>query len=242
MYEQKEVGMMEAIILAGGFGTRLREVVADVPKPMAPIRGVPFLTYIFEYLIRNRVERVVLCTGYKHEVISDYYKDTYKTLKLDYSIEGEPLGTGGAIKKGLAAIRSDQAVILNGDTYFEVDDLHEMLSFHLANRSVLTIAAKEMYNFDRYGTLQITDDCLIQGFNEKQRMRQGYINGGVYILNKDELRDASIPNRFSFETEYMQRYVNLKRFVAYRSEGYFIDIGIPSDYYRAERELNYAQE
>ncbi|CAM3694855.1 nucleotidyltransferase family protein [Cohnella lubricantis] len=228
---------MEAVILAGGFGTRLREAVADVPKPMAPIRGVPFLTYLFEYLIRNHVSRVVLCTGYKHEAISAYFKDSYKSLALHYSIEEEPLGTGGAIKKGLTEIHGDQVLILNGDTYFEVKDLHGMLSFHQDNKASLTIAAKQMCDFDRYGTLLLSEDNRIEGFKEKQHMQRGYINGGVYIINKNELADVSIPERFSFETDYLQACYNKKRFVAYKSEGYFIDIGIPSDYYRAEKEL-----
>ncbi|QHW31546.1 NTP transferase domain-containing protein [Paenibacillus rhizovicinus] len=230
---------MEAIILAGGFGTRLREVVADVPKPMAPIRGVPFLTYLFEYLISNGISRAVLCTGYKHEVIHAYYGDVYKTLSLLYSVEDEPLGTGGAIKKGLSQVKSEQVAILNGDTFFEIADLQAMLSFHRENQAALTIGAKQMYDFDRYGTLLLADDNRIEGFKEKQAMDQGYINGGVYILNRSELMHDSIPERFSFETEYMQMYYGNKRFLAYKSEGYFIDIGIPADYHRAEKELFY---
>lgn len=215
----------------------MREAVADVPKPMAPIRGVPFLTYLFEYLIRNHVSRVVLCTGYKHEMISSYYKEVYKTLALHYSVEEEPLGTGGAIKKGLMDIYGDQVLVLNGDTYFNVDNLHEMMKLHKENQAALTIAAKQMYDFDRYGTLLVAQNNRIEGFKEKQHLQQGYINGGIYILNKNELADESIPERFSFETDYLQTSYNKKRFFAYKSEGYFIDIGIPVDYYRAEKEL-----
>lgn len=226
--------LMEGIILAGGFGTRLSHIVKDVPKPMAPIKGTPFLAYVMEYLLRFKVEKIVMAVGYKAEVIEKYFGNNYKGIEIIYSEEKEPLGTGGAIKKALGYCSNESVVVLNGDTYFDVD-LNEMKKFHDKNDSKLTIGLKKMFDFDRYGTVEIENDAIVK-FNEKRKMEEGYINGGTYVISKD-IFDGIEKKSFSFETDYMEKFVSKEKFKGFISSGYFIDIGIPEDYYKADKEL-----
>jgi D-glycero-alpha-D-manno-heptose 1-phosphate guanylyltransferase len=228
---------MEAIILAGGTGTRLQSVVKDVPKPMADINGRPFLCYVLDYLSLNNVNKVFLSVGYKYEIIKNYFGLRYKNIDIDYIIEDKPLGTGGAIKKALRKTEKDRIIILNGDTFFNVD-LRRMAEFHLAKNSLLTIAAKPMQNFDRYGTIVLKDERIV-GFKEKSFKDFGYINGGIYIIEKkigDCFSDKQDP--FSFEVDFMHKKINDISAFAFMSDGYFIDIGVPEDYKKARNELN----
>jgi D-glycero-alpha-D-manno-heptose 1-phosphate guanylyltransferase len=223
---------MEVVILAGGFGTRLSHIVTDVSKPMAPINGEPFLKYLFEYLLKNGVTRIVLAVGYKSESIKDYFGDEYKGISIAYSTEDIPLGTGGAIKKAMEVCNEDDVFILNGDTYFGVN-LAEMKAFHEMHSSKLTIAVKELSNFDRYGSVVIEDD-VIKEFVEKKPTEHGKINGGAYLLKKvifDSISEVS----FSFEKMVLEK--GIVNIYAYESEGYFTDIGVPEDYYKAQEDL-----
>ncbi|MCF2674262.1 nucleotidyltransferase family protein [Fusobacterium varium] len=224
---------MEAIILAGGFGTRLSHIVSDVPKPMAPINGIPFLNYILEYLLENGITRVILAVGYKKEIIKEYYRDKYKNIEIIYSEENTPLGTGGAIKQALGYTKEESLFIINGDTYFNVD-LKEMYRFHKISNSNLTLAVKYMENFDRYGVLKIEEDRIIE-FMEKQKTEKGEINGGIYLIDKGKFIFPKEEN-FSFE-EYLSNLIN-GNIYAFKSDRYFIDIGIPEDYYRMIKKLN----
>lgn len=226
---------MEAIILAGGFGTRLKSVVSDVPKPMAPIRNVPFLTYIFEYLRRYGVTKVVLCTGYKHEIIQSFYGESFKDLMISYSYESTPLGTGGAIKKALATIEGNHTLILNGDTMFTID-LNDFIATHVESDADVTLAVKQMNNFERYGVLRLDGNKIVD-FQEKKWTSNGFISGGVYLARTSLFRELHFLQSFSFETDYLQKYVNSQNFSAFISDEYFIDIGIPEDYKKAQEEL-----
>lgn len=156
---------MEAIILAGGFGTRLQQVVSDVPKPMAPINQKPFLEYILDDLKRKGISKIVLAVGYKREIIKNHFKEEYKGIKIKYSEENLPLGTGGAIKKALSYCETDDIFILNGDTFFDVDFI-KMKRKHQKNHNDLTIAIKEMEKIDRYGTVIVKNEQIIK-FEEK---------------------------------------------------------------------------
>lgn len=222
---------MEAIILAGGFGTRLRHVVSDIPKPMAPVCDRPFLEYILNYLQQNGIIRVVLATGYKHEAIESHFGASYKNMELIYSVEDTPLFTGGAIKKALKSCNESSVYVINGDTFFDVD-LETMYQFHIAQCSDLTIAMKHMERFERYGTLELDGD-RITGFREKQKTTGGYINGGIYLMRRDLLEQIA-EEKFSFESDFMEKKVNELSFVAFESKGYFIDIGVPEDYAKAQ--------
>jgi D-glycero-alpha-D-manno-heptose 1-phosphate guanylyltransferase len=226
---------MEAIILAGGLGTRLKAVTQNLPKPMAPIGSKPFLQFLIDYLIEQGVNRVILSVGYKHEKISSYFKDKYKFCELVYSIENEPLGTGGAINYALSEAQSEHVLVVNGDTLFYVS-LPQMMSFHLDQQSDLTLALKPMTNFVRYGNVILSDSRVI-GFEEKKHQENGNINGGVYFLKKDIFERFDLEKKFSFETDFMEAYVSQIKVYGFTSDGYFIDIGIPEDFERAQHEL-----
>ncbi len=225
---------MEAIILAGGFGTRLAHIVKDVPKPLADINGKPFLCYLFDYLIDNGINKVVLATGYKHEYIENYFSNKYKDIDIIYSREISPLGTGGAIKKALEKCEDDNVFVVNGDTFFNVD-LSLMKEKYISLNTNIMIAAKNLKNFDRYGSLTIQNDKIVE-FNEKRSLKEGLINGGVYFMNKHLLENIK-QEKFSFECDFLEKDTITKNISVFISNGYFIDIGVPEDYSKAQKEL-----
>lgn len=221
----------EAIILAGGFGTRLAHVVPDVCKPMAPVAGEPFLRYVLDQLDAAGFGHVVIADGYRREQVEDYFMGTYRGLQLDYSPEDEPLLTGGAVKRALALCESDYVFVLNGDTWFDVD-FAAVEKAAEASDPVAVLAAKRMRDFDRYGTLDVAPDGTICAFREKAPCSEGLINGGVYLLSRDAL-DA-MPTKFSLETGFFERVVGDGGLAAVECAGGFIDIGVPEDYEMAQ--------
>lgn len=223
---------MEAIVLAGGLGTRLRSVVVDLPKPMAPIGDKPFLEYILKYLQKNGITRVILSVGYKWESIKEYFGNNFHDMELIYSVEDEPLGTGGAIKKALAFTKSNEVFIINGDTFFDVD----FKSLTLKDNSKLILSLKHMENFDRYGCVESDEHSFVTAFTEKGYREIGDINGGIYLASRDIFDSFSLENIFSFE-EFMQDNFKKLKITSQSFDSYFIDIGIPEDYVRAQREL-----
>lgn len=225
---------MEAVILAGGFGTRLTHIVNDVPKPMAPVAGQPFLRYIVEDLIAKGITRVVIAVGYKKESIMTYFGYSYNGCEIVYSDEDKPLFTGGAMKKALTMCREDSVFVINGDTFFDVN-LQAMAAEHMKNKADLTIATKKMEDFKRYGALIIENDKII-AFMEKKPTKCGIINGGMYLVKKDLLTVVT-EDRFSFETEIMEKKVKEIKIYAFKSSGYFIDIGVPEDYAKAQMDF-----
>jgi D-glycero-alpha-D-manno-heptose 1-phosphate guanylyltransferase len=225
----------EAVILAGGFGTRLKSVVSDLPKPMALINNIPFLAYLLDLLQKNDFEKVVLAAGYKFEAIESYFGSSYKNISLIYSIEKEPLGTGGAISAAAGLINTDYFAVLNGDTFFDVNfDIMEQK--FLNHNTGLMVALKPMENFERYGTVEINAE-RITSFNEKRHCEKGLINGGIYIISKDWLGKRAPGKKYSFEKDVLEKVVGRESIGYYISNGYFIDIGIPEDYRRAAKEL-----
>lgn len=228
--------LKEVIVLAGGLGTRLKSVVKDVPKPMANINGKPFLEYILNYLKFYNIEHVILAVGYKSNIIKEYFGNEFENLSITYSEEKELLGTGGAIKQALNFISSEDVLILNGDTFFNTD-LKELYRFHKNKNSDLTLALKEMENFDRYGVIEIDKNYRITAFLEKKYRDRGLINGGVYLLNKRFFQVLNLPKEFSFEKDFMEKYYKNFQFYGTVSNSYFIDIGIPEDYERAKRDF-----
>lgn len=227
---------MEAVILAGGFGTRLQKVVHDVPKPMAPVAGKPFLSYLLDQLDRQGCTHAILAVGYKREMIQKFFGLRYKNISLSYSIEDEPLLTGGALKKALEIATEDVVVVLNGDTFLGVD-FSKMMNFHYRTRSDATLAVKKLYNFSRYGTVVYDDNYRITHFIEKKKCCEGFINGGVYILNRI-IFDGVMQDKFMMEKDFLEKYVNSKLFHAFPCNGYFIDIGIPEDYGKANEDFD----
>ncbi|KRE72871.1 nucleotidyltransferase family protein [Paenibacillus sp. Soil750] len=227
---------MEAIILAGGLGTRLREVIWDLPKPMAPVGGKPFLHYILERLEMQGVRRVILAVGYKHETISSYFGHRFGQIRIAYSVEEEPLGTGGALKKAMTQISSDQVLVLNGDTLFQVD-IPQLVQVHKERAADLTLSLKPMKRFDRYGAVIVSSDCRVLSFEEKRMCESGLINGGVYVARTDLWDPFELLAPFSFEQFLGSPNAQKLHMYGFPSEGYFIDIGIPEDYERAKSEL-----
>jgi len=236
-----------AIILAGGLGTRLRAAIKDVPKPMADINGKPFLEYLLRFLSDQGIEEVIISCGYKHELVGNYFQGRFGGLKIRYSIESEPLGTGGAIKKALESYRAENGedvLILNGDTFFNIT-VKELYDFHKARNSYLTLALKSLKNSDRYGTVKIDRNNKITGFEEKKPQKEGLINGGIYILDVNFFKSLNLklnlPAVFSFEKDFLEVYYNYQDFglygLTFGENNYFIDIGIPSDYESAKKEL-----
>ena len=221
---------MEAVILAGGLGTRLRSVVSEVPKCMAPVDGKPFLQYMLEWLSRFDVSHVVLSVGYLREVIFAFIDSREWPFEISYAVEEEPLGTGGGIRLALTKCREDRVIVLNGDTFFNVD--LKALTF----AAPVTLALKPMRDFDRYGAVDLAGG-LVTGFHEKTACTEGLINGGVYALVRSRLDLAFYPGRFSFEKDLLEPLAAARLVAGQVQEGYFIDIGIPEDYTRAQREL-----
>lgn len=226
--------MREAIILAGGFGTRLAHIVSDVPKPMAPVCGRPFLRFILDDLQKKGIERVVLAVGYKQDVIRDYFGASYRGMEILYSAENEPLLTGGAIKQAMGLCREEQVLVVNGDTYFDVElpTLERAAKDHPGS---IVLAAKRMYDFDRYGTLRLSGDRVTE-FCEKAPCRDGLINGGVYVLPAEIFNEIGL-SKFSFETQVLEPLAQTGRVFAVENSGYFIDIGVPEDYAAAQETL-----
>ncbi|HKI46728.1 MAG TPA: nucleotidyltransferase family protein [Balneolales bacterium] len=226
----------ECIILAGGLGTRLRSELPDTPKVMAPVAGRPFLYYVLKWLGKNNATRIILSLGYKSEVVIDWCSTFENEKELVYSIESEPLGTGGAITQAIQKAVNDEVFIVNGDTLFNVD-LDSMMSSHQNYDAELTLALKPMEYFDRYGTVIIDESMKVRGFEEKGPHNEGLINGGVYLINRDCFNGLRLPEKFSFETNFLESYFNQISMYGFVQDTYFIDIGIPDDYRRAQKEL-----
>jgi D-glycero-alpha-D-manno-heptose 1-phosphate guanylyltransferase len=226
----------EAIILAGGLGTRLRSAVPDLPKCMAPVNGKPFLSYIIDYYSAQGIQKFIFSLGYKHEVISAWIKEKYPSLAVEYVIEREPLGTGGAIQLAVEKVHEKNVLILNGDTFFQVD-VQALAAFHLKNASACTLSLKPMKNFERYGVVETDEEGQIQNFKEKKQYAEGLINGGVYLLNTGRFRQQKRPVIFSFEKDYLERSFSSMHMYGFVQSGYFIDIGIPEDLERAQLEI-----
>ena len=225
----------EAIILAGGFGTRLRGVLDNIPKPMAAVAGRPFIEYILDILADTGIKTVILATGFRHEVIEDHLGDSFRGMNLLYSVEMEPLGTGGAILQALDRVKGETCFVLNGDTLFNID-FRILERESLKHRYPVFAALKQMELFDRYGKVE-TDGDKIVSFSEKGFCERGLINGGIYVIEKSWLKLAAHGKMFSFERDILETHVTKGVLGCAVCEGYFIDIGVPEDLVRADKEL-----
>jgi D-glycero-alpha-D-manno-heptose 1-phosphate guanylyltransferase len=227
----------EAIILAGGFGTRLQSVVSDLPKSMAPVNGKPFLEYVFDYLELYSVKKVILAVGYKHEAIEEHFKKRFKYINVSYSVEEEPLGTGGAIKKAFSQVEGKQAIVMNGDTMYRVN-LGKLYDFQLIHKSKMTIALREVKDTSRYGTVILNERAQITDFVEKgQATGPGLINGGLYAINKEFLESLELPEKFSMEKDCFEAIHKKQVLFGMKCNQFFLDIGIPEDYNKAQDEF-----
>ena len=226
----------EAIILAGGFGTRLKEAVPDLPKCMAPVNNRPFLFYVINYLRTKGIEKFIFSLGYEHEVVEAYLQTDFPTLDFQCLVEKEPLGTGGAILASCYKTSEQTVLVVNGDTIFKAN-IEKAFTDHVKHDSDCTLLLKPMENFDRYGVVELNEDDSIKSFEEKKFYKSGLINGGVYILNTEQFLAEELPGKFSFEKDYLEKYFETRRIYGSVQNEYFIDIGIPEDYFRVQQEL-----
>jgi len=227
---------VKAIVLAGGLGTRLSGIVSDIPKPMASVGARPFLEYLLDYLVEQGAEQAVLAVSHKWEVIREHFGESYRGIPLSYSVEGEPLGTGGAIRQALETLPDDEVIVLNGDTLFHID-LEAFSTAHHRGKALLTIALKQVAECGRFGHVNISGSGVITEFQEKSTNGPGWINGGIYMLNRRLLDDFPMPVKFSFEQDLIEPNISRIRPLAFQSDAYFIDMGIPEDYRRAQSEI-----
>lgn len=222
---------MEAIVLAGGFGTRLRDVVSDRPKAMAPVAGRPFLEIILSELAKKGFSRVILSLGYMAEAITSHFGEAFAGLALTHVIEPHPLGTGGAVKLAMANVLGDHAYVFNGDTYLDLE-VPAVEKKWLSNRCPL-IVGRNVEDTARYGRLIVRNDRVI-GFSEKGESGPGLINAGTYVLAPRDLGEHACGSSFSLELDFFPRVVAAHNVDVFVSSGMFIDIGIPNDYDRAQ--------
>ena len=225
---------MQAILLCGGMGTRLRSVVSDRPKPMADICGKPFLQYLLEMLRDKGITEVIFALGYMGEMIEEYFQDgSAFGLKIAYSYEEEPLGTGGAIRNALPKILEEEVLVLNADTYFPMD-YQGLLRFHQENDGDFSLATRGVPDISRYGAVRRDAAGRILAWNEKLedggQPLAGEINGGIYVMKKSLI--AEIPEgKQSLEQDCVPKWLSEgKRIFGLPFDGYFMDIGIPKDY------------
>ena len=223
---------MEAIILAGGLGTRLQSVIKEIPKPMAPIGETPFLEIILNYLNKQGFKKIIISTFYKSEIISNYFGERYLDMEIIYTREKDALGTGGAVKfaKNFLSKNIDHFYIFNGDTFLDID----INSIEKNGHKIKTPNCRsEVESCERYGSLLIKNNKVIN-FNEKKSAKSGVINAGCYLFPKDFLDDWENSKSFSLENEFFTYKLREENFLFYLHKGLFIDIGIPWDYERAK--------
>ena len=222
----------EAIVLAGGFGTRLRGIVDDVPKPLAPVAGRPFLAWLLDRLATGGMRRCILATGYLSDVIEQRIGARWQGMEIAYSVEPEPLGTGGAIRLAATRLQGDAAHVLNGDTWLEYDPVALEDTARAAGAS-MAIALARVDDVARYGAVDI-DNGRVTGFREKGESGPGWINAGCYFLGADALAALPVRDAFSFEQDVLQPRVQARAVAAFTATAGFIDIGVPEDYARAQ--------
>jgi len=222
---------MEAVVLAGGMGTRLRTVVPDLPKPMAPIAGRPFLELLLISLASKGFTRIILSTGYMAEKIYDHFGGSFAGMELDYSVERYPLGTGGAVSQAARLVREDHFFVFNGDTFLDLDVFSVEVMWQRTHKPL--IVAREIEDTERYGSLETSQGHVIR-FAEKGKAGPGLINAGCYVFNIDQFSSFMPGAKFSLETDFLAPLVERTPVSVYATSGLFIDIGIPSDYVRAQ--------
>lgn len=226
------MGKIDAIILAGGLGTRLKGAVSNLPKVLAPVNGKPFLDILLHILDRSeKTGKVILAVGYMADKIIERYRDSnaYR-FRIAFSVETDPLGTGGAVKKALGYSETDNVLVMNGDSYVEVD-LEEMFAAHSARNAALTVVIKEVPDAGRYGRVLIDAGGRVVSFEEKRvDAGSGYVNAGVYLLNRNLFEKVEEEKAFSLEKELLPAILG-EAVYGFVSQGKFIDIGIPETYF-----------
>ncbi|MBV7529007.1 sugar phosphate nucleotidyltransferase [Chitinophaga sp. sic0106] len=231
---------MVAIILAGGFGTRLRTVVNDRPKPLANLGDAPFLFYLLKYLENEGVTKFVFSLGYLHEQIEAFLDESFSHLNYKVVVESTPLGTGGAVKLCTEQIEEEEILLVNADTFFELNITGLQTYYHSKNADCV-IALTEMHNFDRYGVVKLNEQLRVESFIEKQPTKSGLINTGLIMLGKTALQPYfnSHSGAFSLEKDILEPNIAKINIYGMPQAGFFIDIGIPEDYNKALENISF---
>jgi|SRR5215469_692371 len=226
---------MNAVILAGGLGTRLRERAPDLPKAMAPVAGRPFLEYVLDSLLAGGICQVLLSVGYRSSEIIQHFGHRYGDITIRYCVEAEPLGTGGAIAYALSDEPEEAALVMNGDTFLDID-YRGLLRWYEAGPSRLAMVLRSVPDVARYGAV-LTSGERVVGFAEKGKAGPGLINAGMYVVQPGIFAASGLSGKFSFEVDLLQHHCQALQPRAYVTDAYFIDIGVPPDFDRAQREL-----
>jgi len=235
MADCNEMENITALILSGGLGTRLRPVLSDKPKVMASVNDKFFLSYIFQQLINANIHHVVLCVGYLSEQIELIYKNKYKQLKISYSKESHPLGTGGALFNALPLINSKLVLVMNGDSYCNVN-IKDYYLWHILKKASASIVLTQLKETRRYGQIVLNQEESIEEFNEKShlKMRSDFINAGIYLFSLDMIKNISYKLPCSLEYDIFPKLIG-NRFYGYQTQDAFIDIGTPESYAQANK-------
>jgi len=222
-----------AVILAGGLGTRLRKVVSDKPKVMSDVCERPFLSYLLDQLANAGFKHVVLCTGYLGEQVEKVFGSKYRSLRLSYSKETEPLGTAGAIRLALPLFKSKSLLILNGDSFFEAD-LKSFVEQHYEKGSNVSLLLVEMVDTSNYGSVNVDANCMVKSFDEKvNNSRHGWVNSGIYLIEEQMIRTIPANKSVSLEHEMFPAWIGHGLY-GYQRHGRFIDIGTPKTFAKAQ--------
>jgi len=227
---------MQTLILAGGRGKRMRPLTDRIPKVLLPVAGKPFLFHLINFLKNQGIKEFILAVGYKAQKIKNFFGNGKKFgVKIIYSEEKIPLDTAGAIKNAANLIKDKNILVLNGDSFIDID-IKKMLKFHKRKRLPITIAVFKIKNPGRYGQVLINKKNTIIKFEEKNKIaNENFINGGAYIFQTKILKDFPKNKKISLERDIFPRFVG--KIAAFKTKGYFIDIGIPQDYKKIKKDF-----
>jgi NDP-sugar pyrophosphorylase family protein len=224
--------VIDAAILVGGLGTRLRPVLSDRPKPLAPVNGRPFIAFLLDQLAGANLGYVILCTGYGADQMRSTLGDSYRSLEIVYSQEPDTLGTAGALRFAASRFRSDTVLVLNGDSYCNVD-LMAFSDWHRQHQGVASIVLTEVRQADRFGSVDTAPDGRIVKFGEKVTSpASGWVNAGIYLIARQLIEEIPPDRAISLEREVFPAWIG-RGFYGYLHRGVFLDIGTPESYAQA---------
>ena len=226
--DQQEIvtSNIDVLILCGGFGTRLKGIIDDRPKPMADINSKPFLDILVEYVAGFGFKRFIFCIGYKGDFIRQYYREKNTNLQFMFQEEKEPLGTAGAVKNAEPIIQSDRFLVMNGDSMCEID-MKDLITFHIRKKGIASIVQTSIENPDDYGVIQLDRNQRVVSFSEKNCAgKKGFVNAGIYVFEKDILRGIPPEEKCSLEYQVFPGIIDRGVF-GYRTDKRLIDIGTP---------------
>jgi D-glycero-alpha-D-manno-heptose 1-phosphate guanylyltransferase len=228
---------MKAIVLCGGLGTRLGVLTRNTPKPLLKVANRPFISHVLDNLVAHGVNEIALAVGFQWGKLHHELGESWKGAPLHYTVERQPLGTGGAIKHAMDQLGWENALVANGDTLLKTNPL-ALCNFAALHNADIVIALKPVADAERYGRVSIAEDSRIVAFEEKGKNGPGLINAGLYWINRNALLQSTC-SAFSLEQDVLSGQVSRLRIVGIETNAYFIDIGIPADLERARRELEY---